>query len=161
MTRERACVTAAAVASAVLAAVFALSGLGGAAAALVAAAWLVPVPVVALVQKPPPLDEIRAHRAGFYTASIVFIAAAGLLPLAVAPQLRHAPGLLRTWPSSFGALLLPATLLTVVGLLVVYVFRGLSARFGWRETGVVRAIMPVTGREKGVCALLSLAAGIF
>lgn len=161
MTGERGRFVAATVASAVLAAIFVLVGLAGVAAALVAAAWLVLVPVVAFAQEPPPLDEIRAHRAGFYTASIVFLAAAGLLTLAVAPELRHASGLLRTWPSSLGALLLPAALLTAGGLLVVYAFRGLSRRFGWRETGVVRAIMPVTGHEKGVFALLSLAAGIF
>ncbi|MYA65318.1 MAG: CPBP family intramembrane metalloprotease [Gemmatimonadetes bacterium] len=161
MSRERRAVLAAAGASAVLATVFGLAELGGVAAAIVAALLLVLVPVVALVQEIPPLDEIRAHRTGFYAASIVFLAVAGLLTLAVAPELRHASGLLRTWPSSPGALLLPAALLTAGGLLVVYAFRGLSARFGWQETGVVRAIMPVTGREKGVFALLSLAAGVF
>lgn len=154
-------VAAAAGASVVLAAAFVLTGLGGIATSLVAAAWLVLVPVAALVQRPPPLDEIRAHRAGFYAASIVFLAAAGLLTLAVAPDLRHATGPLRTWPSPPGALLPPAALLTAGGLLVVYAFRALSARFGWRETGVVRAIMPETAREKGVFALLSLAAGVF
>lgn len=161
MTRERRGVMAAAAGSVVLAGAFVLTGLAGVAAALVAAAWLVLVPVAAFLQQPPPLDEIRAHRAGFYAASIVFLAAAGLLTLAVAPELRHASGPLRTWPSPPGALLLPAATLTVGGLLVVYAFRGCSARFGWRETGVVRAIMPVTGREKGVFALLSLAAGVF
>ncbi|MXW17730.1 MAG: CPBP family intramembrane metalloprotease [Gemmatimonadetes bacterium] len=161
MSRERRAVLAAAGASAVVATVFVLAELGGVAAAIVAALLLVLVPVVALVQEIPPLDEIRAHRTGFYAASIVFLAVAGLLTLAVAPELRHASGLLRTWPSSPGALLLPAALLTAGGLLVVYAFRGLSTRFGWQETGVVRAIMPVTGREKGVFALLSLAAGVF
>ena len=161
MTGERRGVLVAAAASAVLAAIFVLTGIGGIVTSLVAAVWLVLVPVVALVQQPPPLDEIRAHRAGFYAASIVFLAVAGLLTLAVAPELRHASGLLRAWPSSPGAMLLPAALLTAGGLLIVYAFRGLSARFGWHETGVVRAIMPVTGREKGVFALLSLAAGVF
>ena len=161
MTRERRGVLVAAPASAVLAAAFVLAGLGGVAASIVAAVWLVLVPVVALLQRIPPLDEVRAHRTGFYAASIVFLAAAGLPTLAVAPELRQASGLLRTWPSPPGTLLLPAILLTAGGLGVVYAFRGLAARFGWRETGVVRAIMPVTGREKGVFALLSLAAGVF
>ena len=161
MTGERRGVPVAAAASVVLAAAFVLTGTGGVAAAVAAAVWLVLVPVAALLQEPPPLDEIRAHRVGFYAASIVFLAAAGLLTLAVAPELRHASGLLRTPPSPFGAILLPAILLTGGGLLVVYTFRGVSARFGWRETGVVRAIMPVTGREKGVFALLALAAGVF
>ncbi len=151
----------AAAASSVLAAIFVLAGAGGVAASIVASLWLVLVPVAALLQGVPPLDEIRAHRSGFYAASIVFLAAAGLLTLVVAPELRQPSGLLRTWPSSVGAVLLPATLLTAGGLGVVYAFRGLSARLGWRETGVVRAIMPVTGREKGVFALLSLAAGVF
>ena len=161
MTGERRGVLVAAAASAVLAAAFVLTGIGGIATALVAAVWLVLVPVAALLQQPPPLDEIRAHRVGFYAASIAFLAVAGLLTLAVAPELRHAPGLLRTWPSSPGALLLPAALLTAGGLLVVYAFRGLSGRLGWQETGVVRAIMPEAAREKGVFALLSLAAGVF
>ena len=161
MTRERGRVWAAAVASAALAAAFVLAGIGGVAAALVAAVWLVFIPTLALLQRPPPLNEIRAHRAGFYAASIVVLAAAGLLTLLVAPDLRQPSGLLVTWPSPFGALLLPAILLTTGGILVVYAFRGLSAHFGWRETGVVRAIMPVTGREKGVFALLSLTAGVF
>ena len=91
----------------------------------------------------------------------MFLSVAGLLTLAVAPELREESGLLRTWPSSPGALLLPATALTAGGILVVYAFRGLSARFGWRETGVVRAIMPATVRERSVFALLALAAGIF
>ena len=128
---------------------------------LVAAAWLVLVPVVALLQGYPPLDEIRAHRTAFYAASIVFLGAAGLLTLLAAPELRQPSGLLRTWPSPFGALVLPTALLTAAGLLVVYAFRGLSGRFGWRETGVVRAIMPVKGGEKGVFALLAVAAGVF
>ncbi len=161
MTRERRGVLAAVAGSAVLAAAFVLADTGGFAASAVAAIWLVLIPVAALLQRPPPLDEIRAHRMGFYAASIVFLAAAGLLTLVVAPDLRQPSGLLRTWPSPSGALLLPAILLTAGGLGVVYAFRGLSARFGWRETGVVRAIMPATGGEKGVFALLSLAAGVF
>ena len=161
MTGERRGVLSAALASAVLAAVFVVTGIGGVATAVVAAVWLVLVPVAALLQQPPPLGEIRAHRAGFYAASIVFLAVSGLLTLAVAPELRHASGLLRSWPSPFGAFLLPTALLIAGGLLAVYAFRGLSARFGWRETGVVRAIMPETAREKSVFALLCLAAGVF
>jgi membrane protease YdiL (CAAX protease family) len=144
----------------VLAAVFVFAGSRGVAVSIVASAWLVLVPVFALVQRTPPLDEIRAHRTGFYATSIVFLAGAGLLTLAVEPELRGAAGLLRTWPST-GALLLPAGALTAGGLAVVYAFRAVSPRFGWRETGVVRAIMPDTVGEKGVFALLSLAAGVF
>ena len=161
MTRERLGAWIAAAASAVLATVFVLAGIGGVAAAIVAAVWLVFIPALALLQRPPSLDEIRAHRTGFYTASIVLLAVAGLVTLGVAPELRQPSGLLATWPSSFGALLLPTILLAAGGIGVVYAFRGLSARFGWRETGVVGAIMPVTGREKGVFALLSLTAGVF
>ena len=161
MNGERRGVLAAAVASVVLAAVFVFAGSRGVAASLAAAAWLVLVPVFALVQRTPPVDEIRAHRIGFYATSIVFLAGAGLLTLAVAPELRRAAGLLRTWPSPAGALLLPAGALTAGGLAVVYAFRALSPRFGWRETGVVRAIMPVTAAEKRLFALLSLAAGVF
>ena len=51
--------------------------------------------------------------------------------------------------------------LTAGGLATVYAFRALSPRFGWRETEVVRAIMPVTRAEKGVFVFLSLAAGVF
>ncbi|MDE2874700.1 MAG: CPBP family intramembrane metalloprotease [Gemmatimonadota bacterium] len=161
MTGERRGVLVAAFASAVLAAVFVLAGPGSLAPSIVAAAWLVLVPVAALLQRVPPLDEIRAHRSGFYAASIAFLAAAGLVTLAVAAELREPSGLLRTWPSPLDALLVPAIVLTAGGLGVVYAFRALSVRFGWRETGVVQAIMPATGREKGVFALLALAAGVF
>lgn len=156
MTRERRRAWAA---SAALAVVFVATGLGGPAASLVAAAWLILLPVLALMQRPPPISELRAHRLGFYGASIAVLGAAGLVALLVSPGLSHPDGLRLGWPGP-GKLLGPAALLTLAGVVVAYIFRGLSGVFGWRETGVVHAIMPVTRREKGLFAVLAGTAGV-
>ena len=159
MTRERGCVWAAAAASAVLAAALVASGLGNPAISLVAAAWLILLPVLALVQRPPSISDLRAHRLSFYSASIAVLGTAALVTLIVAPGLSHPAGLRLGWPPP-GHLLGPAALLTLAGVAVAYGFRWLSARFGWRETRVVHAIMPGTRREKGMFALLAATAGV-
>jgi len=149
-----------AAASAGLAAVFVAAGLGTPVISVVAAALLVLLPAFALVQQPPSMSELREHRPGFYTASIAVLGVVLLVTLAVAPGLSHADGLRLGWPAAPRNLLGPAALLTLAGLIVAYAFRGLSVLFGWRETGVVHAIMPATRREKSLFALLSAAAGL-
>lgn len=149
-----------AAASAVLAVVFVASGLGHPVISTVAAALLVLLPVFALVQQPPSMSELRAHRLGFYTASIALLGVALLVTLAVVSAFSHADGLRLGWPAAPRTLLGPAALLTVAGLVVAYAFRGLSELFGWRETGVVHAIMPATRREKSLFALLAATAGL-
>ena len=160
MTRERGYAWAAAAASAVLAVVFVAKGLGNPAISLVAAAWLILLPVLALLQRPPPISELRAHRFGFYAASIAVLGAAALVTLIVAPGLSHPAGLRLGWPSAPRQLLGAAALLTLAGVVVAYVFRGLSGLFGWRETEVVYGIMPATRRERVMFALLAATAGV-
>lgn len=153
--------------TALLAAVFAAAGLGGVIPSAMAAAWLVLMPLLSVSQGPPPGDAIRAQRVSVYTTSIVVLGAGGLLALWAMPRLPHpgAAGMLPDaagmlpWPPGVAGSLGPAALLTAVGVLVAYAFRALSRRFGWRETDAVHAIMPETGREKGVFAVLSATAG--
>ena len=151
---------AAAAATAVLAAAFVASGLGNVPISLLAAVCLILLPVLALLQRPPPISELRAHRFGFYTASIVLLGVVALLTLVVARGLSHPAGLRLVWPSAPGHVLGPAALLTLAGVVVAYVFRGLSRAFGWCETEVVRGIMPATRPEKGMFALLAATAGV-
>ena len=146
--------------TALLAAVFAAAGLGDVISSAMAAAWLILMPVLSVSQGPPPGDAIRAQRVSVYTTSIVVLGAGGLLALWAIPQLPHpgAAGML-PWRPGVAEALVPAALLTAVGVLIAYAFRALSRRFGWQETGAVHAIMPETGREKGVFAVLSATAG--
>lgn len=146
--------------TALLAAVFAAAGLGGVILCVMAAAWLVMMPLLSLSQRPPSGHEIRAGRVSVYTTSIVVLGAGGLLALWAIPRLPHpaAAAMLPRLPEVAGSLV-PAALLIAAGVLVAYAFRALSRPFGWRETETVRAIMPETGREKGVFAALSVTAG--
>lgn len=50
--------------------------------------------------------------------------------------------------------------MTVVGLLVIAVFRRASVAAGVKDTPLLRQLLPRTREEKGVFALLSLAAGV-
>lgn len=146
--------------TAVLAVVFVTSGMGNPAISMVAAAWLVLLPVLALVQRPPPMSELRAHRIGFYTTSVALLGVVALVTLAVAPGLSHPDGLRLDWPAAPSHLLGPAALLTLAGLAVAYAFRVLSGPCGWRETEVVHGIMPATRRERSMFALLAATAGL-
>lgn len=64
-------------------------------------------------------------------------------------------------PGSWPTLLAAAGVLVAGGLLVLYTFKAASPFFGWTERDVVRQIMPTTPPEKGVFALLAVAAGVF
>lgn len=147
-------------ATALLASVFTAADLGGVFLSAMAAAWLVLMPLLSLSQGPPPGDAIRAQRVSVYTTSIVVLGAGGLLALWAIPRLPHpgSAGML-PWPPEIAGSLGPAALLTGAGVLIAYAFRALSRRFGWQETDAVHAIMPETGREKGVFAALSATAG--
>ena len=165
------------VASLLLALVATIAGLGGPLASLFAAVWLILIPALTLGQTAPPPAEMHAHRLGFYATSIVVLAAAGILALLLAPGLAQQPGLWLDWPRLpeppvvpafllprpaelvLMVVLIPAALLTATCVAVAYGFKRLAARLDWHETETVRALMPVTRREKGVFALLSVAAG--
>lgn len=153
--------------TALLAAVFVRSGLGDVISSAMAAAWLILIPFLSVIQGPLPGDEIRAQRVSVYTSSIVVLGAGGLLAfwaIAGLPQPGAAPALpwppeMLGWPPVAAGALVPAAVLTAAGVLVAYAFRALSRRFGWQETDAVHAIMPETGREKGVFVALSATVG--
>ena len=142
-----------------LAAVFVASGLGGPLPSLLAGAFLVLLPGIALAQRSLPVEELRAHRSAAYASSVLGLGLMALAALWAWPEMGRGIGEWLDWPGSPAALLGTSALLTTGGLSLSYAFRGLGARLGWRETDLVRAIMPVTPGEKGVFVLLSTAAG--
>ena len=158
MTRRR--WYALAVAAVAVLAGFTFSGLGGPLQSFLAVVWLIVLPLLTLAQRIPTDIDFRAHRLALYTNTIVVMTVGALVTLWVAGRLQHQPALQLSWPPAPGDVLMPAALLTAGGIIVAYAFRGLGARFGWRETEMVRAIMPDSRTEKGVFALLSVTAGM-
>lgn len=139
---------------------FTFSGLGGPVQSLLAVVWLILLPLLTLGQHLPSDIDFRAHRLALYTNSIVVMTVGALVTFWVAGGLQHQPALRLSWPPAPGEMLVAAAALTAGGVIVAYAFRGLATRFGWRETAMVRAIMPDSGAEKGVFALLSVTAGV-
>ena len=146
-------------ATVLLAAVFVLGGLGHPVPSLVAAMWLILLPALSATREFPPGERIRDARVALYLSSAVaLIGAGGLTFLAwggLGGEEGFGVGRPPAWAPVFGV----AALLTGAGLMVAYLFRGLSALRGWRETEAVHAIMPVTGRERRFFTLLTAAAG--
>ncbi len=60
------------------------------------------------------------------------------------------PGELLTWTAA----------LTVAALAIVYLFHGIAAATGAADSPLLRQLLPRTGRERGVFAILSVAAGL-
>ena len=145
--------------TAILAGAFWAAGLGDPLRSVVAAAWLALVPVLLTGQELPPAEVIRGQLPAVYLSSTLVLAVSGTLTLLLSSELRGGAGIWLEWDAPTSFLLAAAGLLTVCGLAVTYLFRGLSALFGWRETETVRAIMPATPGEKGLFAVLTLAAG--
>ena len=146
-------------AAALLAAVFVLTGLGDPLPALVAAIWLALVPALSAARRYPSGTQIRESRVALYLSSAVTLIAAGGMTFLAWGWLAVGEGLRPGWPSASGAVVGAATALTAGGLAVAYLFRIVSGRRGWRETEVVHAIMPATGRERVAFTLLTAAAG--
>lgn len=145
--------------AAILAVAFSAAELGDPLRSVVAAAWLALVPLLAAGQRLPPADDIRNQLPAVYLSSAVVLVVSGALTLALSAELRGGAGIWLAWDAPTSFLLGAAGLLTACGVAVAYLFRGLSASFGWRETEAVRAIMPATPGEKGLFAVLTLAAG--
>lgn len=126
--------------------------------AILLAVLLAVVPCFSLAQVPL-LQGVQVERMPAYWSSIVTLwilgtacwfvgtrtggpAAVGLVGLPAVPLLAWSAGL------------------TVAGLGVIVAFRPLVARAGGEEEGLLRQLLPRTIRERGVFALLSLAAGV-
>ena len=145
--------------TAVLAVAFSASGLGDPLRSVAAAAWLALVPALVAGQELPPAEALRDQRPAVYLSSALVLVLAGGVTLLLSLELRDGAGIWLELHAPTPFLLAAAGLLTVCGLAVAYLFRGLSAFFGWQETETVRAIMPATPGEKGLFAVLALAAG--
>lgn len=148
------------VAGAILvAAVFVLTGLGNPLTASVASLWLILIPALSSGRELPPGEQVREARVTLYLTSAAALMAAGGLTFLAWGGLPAGGPFRPGWPSAWTPFLVAAAVLTGGGLAVAYLFRGLSVRLGWRETEVVHAIMPATGREKSTFAMLTAAAG--
>lgn len=169
----RRCWLAAGGAAAVLAWAFVGGGLGSVVHATAAAAVLVVLPAAALGQQLPLEFDLGQRRLEAYASSIVALTVLGLAALWLAEGL---PAQADAWatpslgrPGSGGrlaqggwtTLLAAAGVLTAGGLVVVYAFKAASPVFGWKESAVVREIIPATPTEKALFALLAVAAGVF
>lgn len=146
-------------ATVLLAIVFSAAGLGDPLRSLAAAAWLVLLPALSAARKIPPAHLTGSERTALYLSSTLVLAATGAVTLWLWAGMRDGTGTLLAWNASATSLLTAAGLLTGGGLAVAYLFRGLSVLRGWQETETVRAIKPVTPREKGFFTVLTLAAG--
>lgn len=145
--------------AALLAVAFSAAGLGDPLRSVVAAAWLALVPALLARQELPPAEAIRGQLPAVYLRTTLVLAVSGGVTLLLSSELRGGAGIWLAWDGPTSFLLAAAGLLTGCGLAVAYLFRGLSALFGWQETEAVRAILPVTSGEKGLFAVLTLAAG--
>ena len=151
---------------AAVAAVFAGAGLGGGVASIAAGVFLVLLPGISLAQRALPADELRAHRIGAYVSSILALVLMALVALwawpgsAAQPEIGEPGGSWFGWSGSWAGLVGASAALTAGGLAISYGFRAAGVRFGWKETELVYAVMPVTRGEKWLFVLLSLAAGV-
>ena len=155
----------------VLSGAFVAGGLGGVVHSTAAAALLVLLPAAALNQQLPPDFDLRRRRLEAYGSSIVVLTVLGFAVLWLAQGLPAESGTWLSLPPSlpgnppedggWPTLLAAGGVLVAGGLLVLYAFKAASPFFGWTERDVVRQIMPTTPRERGVFALLSVAAGVF
>ncbi len=145
--------------SVLVAAVFVRAGLGDPLTASVASIWLVLIPALSAGRELPPADQVRDARIALYLSSAAVLMAAGGLTFLAWGGLADGQTLRPGWPPAWTPFLGTSAVLTGGGLAVAYLFRGLCALRGWRETEVVHAIMPATGRERSTFALLTAAAG--
>ena len=124
--------------------------------AILLAALLVAVPVSALAQLPF-LDDLYVERIPIYWASIASIGFIGVAAWLVGTR-DAGPGVgLGTIAAA--PLVLWALGLTVAGLATITLFREVATRIGTPDTPLLRELLPRTGRERGVFALLSVSAG--
>ena len=127
--------------------------------ALFLAALIELLPVFAVVQ----VDLIRdlaLERAQAYVTSAVTIVFLGVLSLALGSRLvgMEAMGLL-IQPGRVGDVIFWSAGTFALGTATLWFFLVLRKRGGWGESRLVRELMPVTRREKGLYAGLSFCAG--
>ena len=128
--------------------------------ALFLAALIELLPVFAVVQ----VDVVRdlaVERARAYVTSAVTILVLGVSSLALGSRLvgMEAMGL-RIEPGRVANTIAWSAGTLALGITTLWFFLVLRKRGGWRESRLVRELMPVTRREKGLYAGLSFCAGL-
>ena len=126
--------------------------------ALLAAVLFVAVPTLAAIQLPL-VEGARVERLSAYWGSIAALWLLGSAAWLVGTR-GDGPGALRLVGLPFASLALWSFGLIAGGLLLILLFRQLAEWFGAGESPMLRELLPRTKREKGVFALLSLAAGM-
>lgn len=127
-------------------------------ATILAAAFLVVLPLLSLAQTTPDFD-VRSQREPLYVSSAVLLGLLGALAVLGLWGLEESPVWLFRPPTSAARLLLHTAVICGACLSIVYAFHRLSPRFGWSERDIVHDMMPETPREKWFFGLLSLSAG--
>jgi membrane protease YdiL (CAAX protease family) len=127
--------------------------------ALLLAALIELLPVFAVVQ----VDLVRdlaVERAHAYVTSAVTILVLGVSSLVLGSRLvgMEAMGL-RIEPARVAYMIFWSAGTLALGIATLWFFLVLRKRGGWGESRLVRALMPVTRREKGLYAGLSFCAG--
>ena len=122
------------------------------------AALLVAVPAFATAQLPL-IAGVRVERLPAYWGSIATLWLLGSACWLVGTRLFGAAalGLVALAPVRFA---IWSAGLTLGGLLTILLFREIAVWIGADDSAVLRDLMPQTGKEKSVFALLSLAAGV-
>ena len=127
--------------------------------ALFLAALIELLPVFAVIQ----LDlarDLAVERVQAYVTSAVTVLFLGVLSLALGSRLVGMEGMgLRIEPGRAAYLLSWGAGILVLGTATLWFFLVLRKRGGWGESRIVHELMPVTRREKGLYAGLSLCAG--
>ncbi len=127
--------------------------------ALFLAALIELLPVLAVVQVDLARD-LAVQRAPAYVASAVTILFLGAMSLALGSRLLDLEGMgLRIEPGGVVQAMYWGAAIVVLGMATLWFFLIVRKRGGWDESRIVRDLMPVTRREKGLYAGLSLCAG--
>jgi membrane protease YdiL (CAAX protease family) len=130
----------------------------GLAAAILAAILVASLPALAVAQ----IGAVTAEdldAMSIYLSSALLIAVLGTLSLVLGLVEIGAAGMSLGLPKA-GALLLWSGVATMAGVLVLVVGRIVSGLAGWRETDLVRVLMPSNRAERAGFILVSMTAGI-
>ena len=141
------------------AALFVVAGLGGILSSVAAAAFLVALPALSLAQRSLAAQELAAHRVSVYASSALALGVLAAFAWWAWPSGARGVGGWLAWSGSLPGLLGATASLAAAGVVLSYGFRALGARRGWRETELVRAVIPESPGERRGFALLSFAAG--
>jgi len=119
---------------------------------------LVGMPALAIAQLPL-IKEAFIERVPAYWSSIGTLCALGVITCLVGMR-REGPRAIGLEWISTDRLVIWTLVLTVAGLVVSFAFRNIGISLGLKESRMLRALLPETGKERGIFVLLSVAAGL-